>query len=101
MSWKDDIKLLEANGWEVECESPFEISNEHCDASATGLAAQIVLDALKYEHHFKFTEPDMNHSFNAGINRGITIACIITKRDIGEEFPSYPEYMKRYEEEEG
>lgn len=98
MTWEDDLNLLEDNGWEVECESPFEIRTK--DGSfASGEAAMIVLNNLKYGHYFKFTEKDMNHSFNAGVNRGITIACIITKRDIGEEFPTYDEYMKRYEEE--
>ncbi len=96
----DDIKLLEANSWEVECESPFEISHEHCDASASGYGAEIILNALKYENDNGFSEQDMNDCFGAGVNRGITIACIITKRDIGEEFPSYKEYMEKYKENE-
>ena len=45
---KEEEKLLEENGWEVECESPFEIRTE--DGSfASGEAADIVLDYLKEE----------------------------------------------------
>lgn len=98
MSWKDDMKLLEDNGWEVECESPFEISHEHTDATATGYAAEIILNALKNEKDNGFSEQDMHDCFTAGVNRGVTIAAIITRRDIGEEFPSYGEYMKKYTE---
>jgi hypothetical protein len=43
----EDIKLLEANGWEVECQSPFEIRNQEMESFATGYAAEIVLDSLK------------------------------------------------------
>ena len=97
---KEDKKLLEDNGWEVECESPFEICHEHCDASATGLVAYIVLENLKAERDNAFSEQDMNDCFNAGVNRGVTIACIITKRDLEAEFPTYREYMKKYDEED-
>lgn len=101
VSWKDkqeeDFALLNDNGWIIECESPFEISTK--DGSfASGEAARIVLSNLKYEHHYKHTEPDMRDCFNAGVNRGVTVAAIITGRDIGEEFPRYDEYMKKYEE---
>ena len=92
------IKLLEENDWIVECESPFEIRYSDGGAFATGLAAQIVLDDLKHERDNAFTEQDMHDCFNAGINRGITIAAIITKRDLGEDFPNYKEYMKKFEE---
>lgn len=41
-----DVELLEANGWEVECLSPFEIRHE--DGSfATLNAAKIVLEMLR------------------------------------------------------
>jgi len=47
---KLDEKLLEAAGWEVECESPFEIRTE--DGSfATNEAAQIVLWSLRDEYN--------------------------------------------------
>lgn len=40
-----DIKLLKLNGWEIECESPFEI--RHSDGSfARDQAANIVLESL-------------------------------------------------------
>ena len=100
MSWKDDIKMLEDAGWEVECESPFEICHEHSDSNATGYAAQIVLDDLKNERENAFSKQDMKDCFNAGVNRGVTIAAIITRHDIGEEFPSYEDYMKKYDEED-
>ena len=41
----------------------------------------------------------MKDCFGAGINKGVTIACIITHKDLDEEFPSYKEYMKRYEKD--
>lgn len=95
---KEDKKLLEDNEWIVECESPFEIRFAD-GAFASGLAAQIVLDDLKHERDNGFSEQDMHDCFNGGINRGITIACIIIKRDIGVEFPSYPDYMKKFEDQ--
>jgi len=98
-SWEDDMKLLEENGWEVECESPFEIRYKDGGAFASGMAAQIVLDDLQHERDNAFSEQDMKDCFTAGVNRGVTIAAIITKHDLGEEFPSYQEYMKKFEEE--
>jgi hypothetical protein len=42
-------EILTTEGWEVECELPFEI--RHTDGSfATGQAADIVLEYLKDEH---------------------------------------------------
>ena len=42
----EDVELLKAHGWEVECELPFEV--RHVDGSfATGQAAKLVLDDLK------------------------------------------------------
>jgi len=100
MNWEDrqkeDFALLEANGWEVECHSPFEIRTK--DGSfASGEAAEIVLANLKYKRDIAFSEQDMHDCFNAGMNRGVTIAAIITRHDIGEEFPNYQEYMKRFD----
>jgi len=43
-----DEKILESNGWTIECNSPFEIRHE--DGSfATGQAADIVLSSVKDE----------------------------------------------------
>jgi len=94
---EEDVKLLKDNDWIVECESPFEIKHEDGDAFASGLAAQIVLDNLKHEKNNAFSEQDMHDCFNAGINRGINIAAIIMKRELDEEFPTYQEYMKKYD----
>jgi hypothetical protein len=45
---RSDESILESNGWEIECESPFEIRHE--DGSfATGQAAHMVLSSLKDE----------------------------------------------------
>lgn len=96
---EDDIKLLEENGWEVECHSPFEIRFEDGGAFASGLAADLVLWDLKHERDKSFSEQDMHDSFNAGVNRGVTVAAAILKRDIGEVFPNYQEYMKNKFEE--
>ena len=42
----NDDDLLEANGWMIECRSPFEISH-HDGSRATGMAAQIVIGELR------------------------------------------------------
>lgn len=42
-----DIKLLEENGWIVECELPFEIRNIENGGFASGVAATIILDGIK------------------------------------------------------
>ena len=44
---EDDILLLENNGWEVECESPFEIRTLDGSGFATGSAAYEILAMLK------------------------------------------------------
>ena len=49
---EEDIKLLEDNGWDVICESPFEIEMMSEDGmvmvgEAKGHAAQLILDSLK------------------------------------------------------
>jgi hypothetical protein len=50
MSIDEDIKLLEDNGWIVECQSPFEISNAKLESLATGYAAELVLKSLQDEN---------------------------------------------------
>jgi hypothetical protein len=47
MSYKEDEALLEENGWEVECQSPFEIRHQVSNCVATGEAAYIILRSLK------------------------------------------------------
>jgi len=42
-----DEKLLEDNGWIVECESPFEIRHKDGGAFASGFAAKILLDYVR------------------------------------------------------
>lgn len=49
MSWKEDLDLLEKNGWEVECESPFEIRHSDSESFATNDAAMLILNSLKTE----------------------------------------------------
>lgn len=45
---QEDIELLEENGWEVVCESPFEIEyKEDRRSCASGLAAELILQCLK------------------------------------------------------
>ena len=43
----EDIKLLEDEGWIVECQSPFELYHKETNSRATGYAAEIVLSSLK------------------------------------------------------
>lgn len=47
---KKDEKLLEKNGWIVECKSPFEIRHEETGSFATLWAADYVLEMLKQEN---------------------------------------------------
>lgn len=42
-----DARLLESNGWEIECESPFEIYHSESNSKATGMAARIVLEDIR------------------------------------------------------
>lgn len=44
---KEDIAILENDGWEIECESPFEISNDETESFATNEAAYAVLESLR------------------------------------------------------
>lgn len=45
---EEDIRLLEANGWTVECVSPFEISfDEIQESRATGYAAHLILQIVQ------------------------------------------------------
>ena len=46
---EQDVKLLNDNGWTVECESPFEISTKE-GSFASGEAAYMVLHALEDEN---------------------------------------------------
>ena len=95
---EETINLLKENGWIVVCHSPFEIEYEDGGAFASGYAAQIILDSCRYERNNGFSEQDMHDCFNAGVNRGVTIAAMITRHDIGEEFPDYKTYVKKYDE---
>ena len=65
---KEDIKLLEDNGWDVVCESPFELEMwdkerngaSICVGEAKGYAAEIILEELKKQRtiepgFYKFT----------------------------------------------
>mgnify|MGYP001176913553 CR=1 FL=1 len=45
---KEDITLLEKEGWIVECQSPFEIYHEETNSRATGYAAEIILASFKH-----------------------------------------------------
>jgi len=44
-----DAELLEEQGWTIDCQSPFEISHRD-GSSATGSAANMVVDALRAEY---------------------------------------------------
>ena len=91
---EEDIKLLEENGWQVECHSPFEIRFEDGGAFATGLAAQIVLDDLKYEKN-AFDRDEMGEAFKAGHERGVYVASVITGRPIDGHYPQFDEFIHK------
>lgn len=46
-----DVEILSMNGWELECESPFEIRHRETGSFATGIAAEIVLSVLKEQEY--------------------------------------------------
>ena len=91
---EEDIKLLEENGWDVECWSPFEIRFKDGGAFATGLAAQIVLDDLKTERDC-FDEDEMGDAFKAGHERGVYVASVITGKPIDGHYPQFDEFMHK------
>ena len=65
-----EIRMLKAHGWEVECESPFEIRNEECESFARGLAASIVLWAIgngNFDHDYEPHKCERCHG--AGITK--------------------------------
>jgi hypothetical protein len=94
---EDNIKLLEENGWVVECESPFEIRYEDGGAFASGCAADIVLYDLKHERNNAFSLKEMKNSFNAGMNRGVYIASLIMNRPIDNKYQTFNEFIRYYE----
>jgi len=51
-------KILEALGWTVVCESPYEIEHED-GSSASGMAAQIVVDELMISWESYLDEEDI------------------------------------------
>jgi hypothetical protein len=44
---KKEISLLDSNGWDVICESPFEIEHRESGQCADGMVAKIVLQMIK------------------------------------------------------
>lgn len=45
-TWKQRYEILEKEGWIVCCESPFEIEHKETNATASGYAAQTIVDHL-------------------------------------------------------
>jgi hypothetical protein len=41
-----------------------------------------------------YTEDDIHKAFNAGLNRGVYVACIIKRTPIEGDYPPYEEYIK-------
>jgi len=49
-----DIKLLEEDGWDITCTSPFEIEkveNGECIASATGFGVELIIEAIRHRKY--------------------------------------------------
>jgi hypothetical protein len=64
-----DIKILEAEGWTVECESPLEIRHGETESFASGTAAYYVLDALvSAEERKNSTIEELAQEFVDGLN---------------------------------
>ena len=47
MNFLETVSMLEANGWTVECESPFEIRHDETGSFATNIAAHAVAADLR------------------------------------------------------
>lgn len=52
---KEDERMLEADGWNIDCLSPFELSHSETESFAKNYAAEIVVDNIreyvkKYKH---------------------------------------------------
>ena len=63
---EEDIKLLEENEWEVECESPFEIRFADGGAFASGCAADIILwDLVTYGYGERISWADIESQKDA------------------------------------
>jgi hypothetical protein len=61
-----DERLLERNGWTVECWSPFEIRHEESGSFATKIAANKVLNGLRAERRAEQAEKRKpQHSLDA------------------------------------
>jgi len=53
----DNNKLLEENGWEIHCESPFEIYHSETESHVNGhYAVSIIIDDLKREEDYEAME---------------------------------------------
>jgi hypothetical protein len=63
-----DIDLLEQNGWEVECESPFEIRHEESNSFATNAAAYTVLVNIRENNGDTPTRKEYTFTINDDIN---------------------------------
>ena len=49
-----NIKLLEEDGWDITCNSPFEIEkveNGECIASATGFGVELIIEAIRHRKY--------------------------------------------------
>jgi hypothetical protein len=44
----DDVTLLENCGWVLDCESPLEIRSKDTGDRATGIAAKLVIQSLRF-----------------------------------------------------
>ena len=84
---KEDLLILNRNGWVIECESPFEI--RHSDGSfASNQAANIVMEFLRDDPYDKLSEP-------CAERERIYMMCISSDKKL-KNYSYYP-YMKNGE----
>ena len=53
-----DLDLLEQEGWNVDCESPFVITHEESGSEATNIAAELILNMIKEENEGKMLKKE-------------------------------------------
>jgi glycerophosphoryl diester phosphodiesterase len=78
-----DIKILEDNGWMVECESPFEIS-QNDGSFASNYAAKLILETLKQSNSDpvkKLCDTLSDTLADYQLDYDKTIKCIIEIKD--------------------
>lgn len=86
---KEIIELLDRNGWNVECESPFEIRERETGDFASGYAARSLVEAIRHEDGL--TEQKEEAQNTAKIV-GEWLEFVKFHTDYTKKYPNWPSY---------